>query len=874
MTEHGIDTEETSATAAMGGSGSGVVLLRMLLTGPDAAFVLLYANTNAHDLLRKDLTILLGTTVDTSFPELFDRKLLELCSKALRTQQTLRPEQGVSHADGGMYGIRLVPLSDDEVALLIEAGTTPSHNTKALTLLEKDFGMLLNAMPDAIIITDGKGTMQLVNHQAEHVFGYSRKEMVGQPVEMLMPLAVRGKHRDHRWRYAQRPALRLMGQGRELLATRKDGTEFQVEIALSPIDLEGSSFTLAAVRDLTSRRTAQEAQRKLEAILASSPDAIVSKDLNGLITAWNPGAEQMFGYSEKDVLGTAVTTYVPGDQQLMEYAAERTVLDRGEVQRFESVRQHKDGTLIDVAVTVSPIRDDRGVIVGISKMVKSIAARKHAEMQLHELNRTLEQRILERSEDLVASEKRYHDTLDKMLEGVQFISADWRYMYVNDALVAQSNVRRDHMIGHTMMEVFPGIEHTPVFRTMQDCMADGTARNIDNDFVFPDGHSRSYHLSIQPMDNGIFILSKDITQRKQVEQALRTSEARYHNALDVLIEGAQILGRDWQHLYVNDAMVALSTFTKKELLGATFLERYPEVQHRVVFKELERCMLERCTHTMECEFTFRKGTTKSVYLRIQPVDEGLFLLFQDITERKLAELELATQRSKLKEQNRELEQFTYIASHDLQEPLRMVTSYVELLQRRYVGKLDADADEFIHFAVDGAKRMKQLIDDLLAYSRIGRVATVQPVDMNRIVKQAIANLGSAIAESGARLHIEELPMASGSPTDMLQVMQNLIGNALKFRRANTVPEVWVKGRNEGPHSFYAVSDNGIGIEPAYKEQIFAPFKRLHGRSVYAGSGIGLAIAQKVVERYGGRIWVTSVPGEGSTFQFTIEQEQQ
>ena len=115
-------------------------------------------------------------------------------------------------------------------------------------------------------------------------------------------------------------------------------------------------------------------------------------------------------------------------------------------------------------------------------------------------------------------------------------------------------------------------------------------------------------------------------------------------------------------------------------------------------------------------------------------------------------------------------------------------------------------------------------------------------------------------------------MASGSPTDMLQVMQNLIGNALKFRRANTAPEVWVKGRNEGPHSFYAVSDNGIGIEPVYSEQIFAPFKRLHGRSVYAGSGIGLAIAQKVVERYGGRIWVTSVPGEGSTFQFTIEQE--
>jgi PAS domain S-box-containing protein len=457
------------------------------------------------------------------------------------------------------------------------------------------------------------------------------------------------------------------------------------------------------------------------------------------------------------------------------------------------------------------------------------------------------------------------------MEGVQLIDPDQRYAYVNDALVAQSGYRREELIGHTMFEMFPGIESTALFGLLLQCQADRKARTLDNDFVFPNGRKGNFHLSIQPMSHGILILSTDITERKLTEEALRASEARYHNALDTLIEGAQIIGYDWRHLYVNSAFVAQGAFTKEQLLGTTVMDRYPGVERTEVFMKMKRCMTERISCTMETGFTFPNGVSKQFYLSIQPVAEGIFVLSKDITERKRVELELAEQRKRLKEQNQELEQFTYIASHDLQEPLRMVSSYLQLLQRRYGDQLDTNAHEFIGYAVDGAQRMKQLIDDLLTYSRFGLSNGSEGVDMNVIVGQATANLDQAIAEAGATLHVDLLPEVVASCTDMLQLMQNLIGNALKFRRKGTIPVVWVKGHAEGTHWYFEVSDNGIGIDPAYYDIIFAPFKRLNDRAKYMGSGIGLAIAQKIVHRYGGKIWVTSKQGEGSSFHFTLER---
>jgi two-component system, sensor histidine kinase and response regulator len=244
-------------------------------------------------------------------------------------------------------------------------------------------------------------------------------------------------------------------------------------------------------------------------------------------------------------------------------------------------------------------------------------------------------------------------------------------------------------------------------------------------------------------------------------------------------------------------------------------------------------------------------------------------LARDNAARRLAEQELIAKAEELARSNAELEQFAYVASHDLQEPLRMVASYTQLLARRYKGKLDSDGDEFIGFAVDGANRMQQLIRDLLSYSRvITKGNQLQLTATEAACKAAVLNLEKSIEDSEAVVSVGPLPTLMADATQLTQLFQNLIGNAIKYR-SGTRPEICVAARPDRNHWVFSVQDNGIGIEPQYFERIFQMFQRLHSRGEYPGTGIGLAISKKIAERHGGRIWVESEPGHGSTFLFSV-----
>jgi PAS domain S-box-containing protein len=278
------------------------------------------------------------------------------------------------------------------------------------------------------------------------------------------------------------------------------------------------------------------------------------------------------------------------------------------------------------------------------------------------------------------------------------------------------------------------------------------------------------------------------------------------------------------------------------------------------------------------ELTARRkdGSEFPIEIMLSPLEsaEGILVTaaIRDITMRKMAEAHLLYKVEELNRSNEELGQFAYIASHDLQEPLRMVASYTQLLARRYKGRLDSDADEFITFAVDGANRMQRLIQDLLAYSRVGtKGKELLETSSEDALERSLLNLRGAIADSGALVTHDALPSVLADEMQLVQLFQNLVGNAIKYQKAGT-PKIHISAsKNGGTKWTFSVRDNGLGIDPQYFERIFVMFQRLHKREEFAGTGIGLAICKKIVERHGGTISVESQPGQGSNFLFALEE---
>jgi PAS domain S-box-containing protein len=524
-------------------------------------------------------------------------------------------------------------------------------------------------------------------------------------------------------------------------------------------------------------------------------------------------------------------------------------------------------------------------------------------------------------EALRKSEEKYRTLAESSPDAIFILDRDERVIYVNQTAARWLGRPVAELVGQRQADLFPAETARHQNESLQRVLATGEAERREELTPFPGGvrwiETRLVPL-LGPNDavESVMGVSRDITEskrveaelrkhrehlaelveertaelrktnealeaeiaeRKRAEEALRVSEERFALA----VQGANDGIWDWDivnhTLYWSPRMKELLGYADDELDVSydTFESHLHPADGERTKATIEAHLKNGGLYDVEQRLRTKSGEYHWFHARGQTLwdEEGnpirMIGSSTDITERKRTEEKLKLTLADLERSNKELEQFAYVASHDLQEPLRMVSSYTQLLARRYQSQLDADANEFIAFAVDGANRMQRLINDLLAYSRVGTHGKgFELTDCTAVLDQALANLKAAIDKSGAVVTHDPLPTVMADNLQLVQLFQNLIGNAIKFH-GEEPPRVHVSTEQKGNAWVFSVRDNGIGIEPRYTERIFILFQRLHTREEYPGTGIGLAICKKIAERHGGRIWVESQPGIGSTFYFTI-----
>lgn len=373
----------------------------------------------------------------------------------------------------------------------------------------------------------------------------------------------------------------------------------------------------------------------------------------------------------------------------------------------------------------------------------------------------------------------------------------------------------------------------------------------------------------------IFAVARDITSRKNMEKELEKSEMKFRKMVEEIYDGVYTCDANGYFTYVNSGCAKITGYSENELIGKHFLELIVAESKETAKEFYKSQFLNRISETTYAfQIVTKSGESKWVEQTVSLLAEnnwviGFQSIVRDITERKKTENEIKEKTENLKRSNEELEQFAYVATHDLQEPLRTIVNFVTLLEKKYAGQLDNEADKYIRFIVNATTTMQTLIKELLYFSRIGKDDEFESVDCNEIVKHVIDESNASIKECGARIIVSDLPVVRGNKVELQRLFQNLLSNAIKFKRKEVIPEISISSTEADDKYLFAVSDNGIGIDEQYYERIFIIFQRLHNVTEFPGTGIGLATCKKIVELHGGKIWVNSKQGQGSTFYFSI-----
>jgi two-component system, chemotaxis family, sensor kinase Cph1 len=579
----------------------------------------------------------------------------------------------------------------------------------------------------------------------------------------------------------------------------------------------------------------------------------------------NLAYEEIFGVTPASIVGLTIEQ-VTGQPH---YAIAAPYVSRamaGERVRFESQIRHKDGTLHTIEVLYTPHVID-SVVQGIVICVRDIDDERRAQAAV---------RVRER--DLLS-------VLNSVPDVISRYSRDRRFVFTSAAVLRHTGFPPEHFTSKTHAELgFPDHICRLFDESLDRIFESGHNENIQFEFIGPNG-LRQYEALGTPEfgDDGaavsVLTVTHDVTDRVRAEEELRRSEERQRLAVEAGRVGLWHWDINANRVEWSDLIYDIHGIAPGEFPGT--VEAFASLVHsedrEAVSEALSAALSGRSDYHAEFRTVRPDGAIRWIYTNGRVVFENgqparMFGSMLDLTESKAAAEALALANRELRRANEDLNQFAYSASHDLREPLRMISLYSQLLKRKYGSQLDEQANQYINYAASGAQRLGSLLRDLLEYGNAigaGSAASSEQVDMDEALQSAISNLQVAMQESGAVVTRGDLPVISWRNSHAIQVFQNLVGNAVKYRHPERPPHIEIAAERHANSWHFSVSDNGIGVDTRYHERIFGIFKRLHAAHEYEGTGIGLAICQKVVERNGGRIWLESEPDRGSTFYFTV-----
>ncbi len=862
----------------------------LMEAAPDAMVVvdesgeIVLLNVQAEKQFGYSRDELLGHKVTSIIPEGFAERLIadetRSADDALEQQIGTGIELLGLRKDGSEFPIEIMlsPLESADGTLVTAAIrniTVRNAADEHLAQMEGRYRGLLEAAPDAMVVVNQSGEIVLLNAQAEKQFGYRRDELLGQKVTNIIPEGFAERLIADETRSADDALAQQIGTGIELSGLRKDGSEFPIEIMLSPLESADGTLVTAAIRNITVRNAADEHLAQMEGryrgLLEAAPDAMVVVNQSGEIVLLNAQAEKQFGYRRDELLGQKVTNIIP------EGFAERLIADETRSADDALAQQigtgielsglRKDGSAFPIEIMLSPLESAEGTLV--TAAIRNISVRKAAEVHLGLM------------------EGRYRGLLEAAPDAMVVVNQSGAIVLLNAHAEKQFGYSRDELLGQKVTNIIPeGFAERLIAdetRSAADALAQQIGTGIELSGLRKDRSRFPIEIMLSPLESaeGTLVTAaiRNISVRKAAEVHLGQMEERYRGLLEAAPDAMVVVNRAGAIVLLNVQAEKQFGYNRDELLGQKITNIIPVgFAERLIAdgtRSAADALAQQIGMGIELLGLRKNGTEFPIEIMLSPLesDDGTLVTaaIRSIATRKQAEANLLSNIEELNRSNEELAQFAYIASHDLQEPLRMIASYTQLLSKRYKGKLDPEADEFIAFAVDGANRMQRLIQDLLAYSRVGTKAKeLRETSSELALERALKNLGRTVGESHATVTHDPLPTVRADETQLVQLFQNLVGNGIKYHGSDA-PRIHVSAAMNGERKWiFSVRDNGLGIDAKYFERIFGMFQRLHGREEFEGTGIGLAICKKIVERHGGAISVESQPGHGSTFRFALE----